>query len=320
MLTYNAVLSDRWTGNPEPPGRQVEIDGYSLYVTDTGAGSSTIVILHDVLSFSPEWWGIQKELSSTARVISYDRPGYGWSQRRSGPRDSAHAVEELEEVLAHLNVRGACVLIGHGLGGLYAQHFAFTHPDRVSAVILVDPITVNHGRFKEELRSAVYQNIVNKSPYIKVLRAISFSGLIRSLNMVPRSIDGDPLRRVLRNHYSLHASYAAMDDEYTEGLGTSIAQVRKSRRTLAAPIIVIGPSRAETSRFYMTFGLSLDEADKIASISEDLMKETASYSATGRVVESGSGDHNLHIHDPSLIVGNAMRALESGPHRLYASH
>ena len=112
LLTYNAVLSDRWTGNPEPPGRQIEIDGYSLYVTDTGAGSSTIVILHDILSFSPEWWGIQKELSGTARVISYDRPGYGWSQRRSGPRDSAHAVKELEEVLAHLNVRGACVLIG----------------------------------------------------------------------------------------------------------------------------------------------------------------------------------------------------------------
>jgi pimeloyl-ACP methyl ester carboxylesterase len=81
---------------------------------------------------------VARDLGKTHTVILYDRAGYGDSEPRPGPHDAAAAERELAGVLAGSGVNGPYVLIGHSLGGLYAEYFAARHPEQVSALILAE--------------------------------------------------------------------------------------------------------------------------------------------------------------------------------------
>ncbi len=82
-------------------------------------------------------------LNRSAAVLVYDRRGYGSSAplpaepRPGEPVTAEAASRDLEAVLARLGL-GRVVLVGHSLGGLYAQFFARRYPQQVAAVVLLD--------------------------------------------------------------------------------------------------------------------------------------------------------------------------------------
>jgi pimeloyl-ACP methyl ester carboxylesterase len=78
-------------------------------------------------------------LNRFAGVVVYDRRGYGRSSALQAEPVTAKAVAaDLGALLAHLPIRGPVVLVGHSLGGLYAQFFARNYPKKVAAVVLLD--------------------------------------------------------------------------------------------------------------------------------------------------------------------------------------
>ena len=60
------------------------------------------------------------------------------SDRVALPRTSRQVTDELHELLG-MTGRGAVVLVGHSLGGLYARHYASRFPDAVEGLVLLDP-------------------------------------------------------------------------------------------------------------------------------------------------------------------------------------
>lgn len=56
-------------------------------------------------------------------------------------------MDELEEMLADLNLAGPYVLVGHSLGAIYAQAFARENPDKTAGILLVDPSVEQLDRF-----------------------------------------------------------------------------------------------------------------------------------------------------------------------------
>ena len=52
----------------------------------TGGGRVTVFITQSLGFASAEWWPIQDELSGHARVLTWDRPGYGESGPPLSPR------------------------------------------------------------------------------------------------------------------------------------------------------------------------------------------------------------------------------------------
>ena len=54
----------------------------------------------------------------------------------SGPKDAVAAEAELSRLLSQSGVTGPYVLVGHSLGGLFAEYYAAKHPDMISALIL----------------------------------------------------------------------------------------------------------------------------------------------------------------------------------------
>lgn len=128
----------RLTGRYEPAGRMVSIGSHRLHLLCVGDGAPPVILdAGSGLAYS-NWQAVQAELGLTTRVCSYDRTGLGWSE--SGPREPSanQATAELHRLLSASSISGPWILVGHSLGGLYAQQFLNRYPESVAGIVLVD--------------------------------------------------------------------------------------------------------------------------------------------------------------------------------------
>lgn len=114
-------------------GRQVE------YVLLENSTATDTVVFENGLAGKMDWWAkVLPEVSKSATVFAYNRPGYGNSADATTPRDGEHVVNELRALLAKKGLKPPYILVGHSVGGLYLQYFARRYPSEVKALILVD--------------------------------------------------------------------------------------------------------------------------------------------------------------------------------------
>ena len=122
----------------------------SLHYEAAGDGPP-IVLLHGIGSNAKSWRRQLAAFSNRFKVIAWDAPGYGQSADPDWQIPSVrHYSESLRELLDTLGIASAVVL-GHSLGGLIAQDFYGTYPDRVRALILADT-TQGDGALPVKLR------------------------------------------------------------------------------------------------------------------------------------------------------------------------
>jgi pimeloyl-ACP methyl ester carboxylesterase len=125
---------------PAPPsatGKRVSIGERALYLDCAGEGAPTVVLEGGITS---DWAMVQPGVTSSTRVCAYDRPDSPGS--RSDPtaqRTAQEVVDDLSALLDAAGEAGPYVLVGHSMGGLYVQLYAYQHPDDVAGLVLVDP-------------------------------------------------------------------------------------------------------------------------------------------------------------------------------------
>lgn len=121
-----------------PAGRFVTIDGVRLHYVEAGDGPP-LVLLHGLGSMVEDFMlsGLVREASRRYRVIAFDRPGYGRSERprrfRYGPTAQARL---LLKACRALDARRPVVL-GHSWGALVALALALAHPGALRSLVLV---------------------------------------------------------------------------------------------------------------------------------------------------------------------------------------
>jgi pimeloyl-ACP methyl ester carboxylesterase len=122
---------------PSPTGRRVDVGGRSLFLDCSGTGNPTVVLEGGL---STDWAAVQPAVASFTRVCSYDRPDSPASHSDPTPlRSAQEVVDDLRALLTAAGEVGPYVLVGHSLGGLYVQLYAYQHPDEVAGLVLVDP-------------------------------------------------------------------------------------------------------------------------------------------------------------------------------------
>jgi pimeloyl-ACP methyl ester carboxylesterase len=134
---YERIAAAHDRARHPPPGTLVDVGGYRLHLHCVGSGS-TVVLEAGGGASSLVWRRVQDELASFARVCAYDRAGIGWSDPSPRPPTPTNISEDLLRLLERGGLGSPYVLVGHSLGGLYAQAFAFRYSDLVAGLVLVD--------------------------------------------------------------------------------------------------------------------------------------------------------------------------------------
>ncbi|WP_229518813.1 alpha/beta fold hydrolase [Massilia rhizosphaerae] len=123
--------------NP-PQGRFIKVDGVRLHYIERGSGPA-LVLLHGngVLASDFQTSGLMDQAAEHYRVIAFDRPGFGYSER---PRSKVWTPQAQARLLHHalqeIGVDSAIVL-GHSWGTLVALAMALEVPDFVRGLVLL---------------------------------------------------------------------------------------------------------------------------------------------------------------------------------------
>jgi pimeloyl-ACP methyl ester carboxylesterase len=120
------------------PGRLVNAGGLRLNVFCTGQGRPTVVLEAGLADSLDSWHRVQPEIARFARVCSYDRAGYGYSDAGQMPRTSDRIALELHAALGSAGEKPPYVLVGHSFGGFNVRVFNGKYPDQVAGLVLVD--------------------------------------------------------------------------------------------------------------------------------------------------------------------------------------
>lgn len=127
----------------------VNINGVDIHVKTMGQGEPVFVLLHGFASSLYSWNQVVEPLSRIGKVIMYDRPAFGLSERPlewegQNPYGTQAQVELVAGLLDHFGVEQA-ILIGNSAGGAISMQAALEYPERVSALVLVDPAVYSSG-------------------------------------------------------------------------------------------------------------------------------------------------------------------------------
>jgi len=139
-VVYQTLGSHRDGKVYPPPGRLVDLGSHRLHLLELGQGSPTILLEAGLMSTVLSWSDLQRELSRSFRVVSYDRAGLGWSDLGPMPRTADRIVDELHAMLERAAIPPPYVLVGHSFGGLTMPLFAARYPEEVAGMVLVDPV------------------------------------------------------------------------------------------------------------------------------------------------------------------------------------
>ena len=144
-MLFHAYATHRTAQKYPIPGTLVDIgEGRRLHYHSQGQGQHTLVIDAGLSGGSYDFETIQKSLSDVAKVCTYDRGGYGWSDHIAGPRTSQQIVAELHELLHRADdIDLPVVLVGHSFGGQNVRLYASTYPEDVEALVLIDALNTD---------------------------------------------------------------------------------------------------------------------------------------------------------------------------------
>jgi len=137
-LQSNAAAKRVERENP-PRGHFLEAGGIRLHYLARGEGDAPpVVLLHGNAVRAEDWVasGVFDALARTRRVVAFDRPGYGFSDR---PRDRIWGAEAQAEVFAEAFGRLGLqrpVVVGHSWGAMVVAALGLDFPDVVSGLVL----------------------------------------------------------------------------------------------------------------------------------------------------------------------------------------
>jgi pimeloyl-ACP methyl ester carboxylesterase len=117
----------------------VEGAGVALNVVERGSGPA-VLLVHGIASDAQALEPVVDALSSQARVIAYDRRGYG-SSGAPEPYHGTTVAEQAEDAAALLRALdpGPALVCGDGFGALIALDLAKRHRPLVAGAVLANP-------------------------------------------------------------------------------------------------------------------------------------------------------------------------------------
>jgi len=265
--------------------RRLDIGGRELAYVTMGEGAPAVVFVAGAGDTCLTWAGVAPVIAEHRQAIAYDRAGIGASD--PGPSDIATMTEDLASLIKGLGA-GPSVVVGHSLGGPIAERLAWSYPDLVAGLVLVDP---THEALFVRTFAARAQLVIASAPVllarIGALAAVErrmAKGRATSLPTerraayVDASAEAGTLARARAGRAEIRAFHA---DAKAQG------QARASAGSLGIPVSVLSATKGP---------------EKLRTRWTELQAEVAASSPVGghRIVD-GSG-HAIHTERPDAVL------------------
>jgi non-heme chloroperoxidase len=120
-------------------------NGVTLQYVERGKASGVpVIFLHGVTDSCRSFEPLLDRLPDTIRALAITLRGHGASSK---PDDGYRYADMAEDLRAFMDALAlpAAVIVGHSMGGMVAQRFAATHPDRVAGLVLMGTFRTIHG-------------------------------------------------------------------------------------------------------------------------------------------------------------------------------
>ena len=298
LIAFSVVCA----AQPKPFGRMVELGGRRIHLHCEGRGAETVVMIHGTPRFSFHFALVQPKVASFARVCVYDRAGDAWSDSVPGQPSARILVEELDRVIRHLSPRRPVVLAGHSVGGVLARAYYAQHPERVSAMVLIDTAPPQGGQIR-----------VNGEPKalvdatVEELRAYAAEAAARPRPIAPKATLASPFDKLPAQFHAAHLwatdkwqAYAAGVDMF-QAMEYQADLYKMAAKATSATLPVWFLSRAATP----------EGPDPWVEAQEKM----ASAWAKGKMVRVAPSGHDIQLDQPGAVVAAIRDAVDSArPH------
>lgn len=156
LITAGAWCVPAGAEEPPPPvllesrltavgGRQVE-----FAVTLAPQARATVVFENGLMLPMTTWQAVTSALGDCCHTLAYNRAGVGLSAMTADPSAPTDVAGDLQALLQAQQLPPPYILVGHSLGGQYAQTFASRYPDQVQGLVLVDALPVGVAKPAED--------------------------------------------------------------------------------------------------------------------------------------------------------------------------
>ena len=287
---FNAIAVHYFWAHNAPPGAFYSVNGHRMHILCTGSGSPTIVLESGLGNDALTWGGVQPVLSSTTRVCSYDRAGFGWSDPLPPPRDADHIAAELHELLLQAKVTGPIVLMGHSIAGIYMRDYATRYPENIVGIVFEDGSTPLQD--ENPVMKAASGKVPPRWAFERLAKSAMSTGIPRLLGMCSQSIKGFDARAAkLQAEDICHTNVSPMFDAM-DSMNRSGQETVHTGPYGTIPILIISEDPAK-----MAASSSTEMANVWTQMQEDLKKLST---RSRRIIAKGSS-HYIHIDRYELI-------------------
>lgn len=175
---YEKRAAQRDFDHLHPPGRRIRVGNHSLYLLAMGErtpGQPLVVLESGHGDWSRVWARVQPEIAGFARVVSYDRAGFGWSDSGPHPRTPLQVVTELRELLEQVGEQPPYLLVGHSMGAPFSRLFYSLYPQEVAGMVWVDSAHEDLPHYISFWKPAMTNFLI----LVRLARILASLGIIR---------------------------------------------------------------------------------------------------------------------------------------------
>ncbi len=293
VIGYVYQLASAQNENFVPMGQVVSVPmdngTYNMHLHCIGAGSPTVILDADIGAWSVHWEDVQTEIAKFTRVCSYDRAGYGWSDRNPAPRTIQRMATELYLLLQVARERGPYVMVGHGAAGMTARAFAQSFQNDVRGVVLVDSMS-------ESLLTPYPATYNQQITFFKVAEFFAPWGTVRLVDQLLRYDNWLLQGASLSAEYSPVFRAGYYKPAYWETVWAELADLSSAPTELAnigglgsKPLVVIIATDRSPNSF------------PPPNASYDAQQVLARLSTQSELVEAQTA-HYIHLQNPTLFL------------------
>jgi pimeloyl-ACP methyl ester carboxylesterase len=273
------------------PGRTVPVNGRRVYVEESGQGPDWVVFEAGQGCGRACWDAVLPLLAGRARLVAYDRAGFGRSGRTSSQLSITDMAADLA-AMAEAVVPGRFVLVAHSMGGLVARRAAESLAARLQGLLLIDPTPETAPAYDawDQTTAKIDRTLAVAQPLIRI----------------------GPLARLftanIRQLFPEDTYRAMLAEDFTPA---GIAQTRKELKAVAAaipefrrqpplapkcPTIVLSATRPRKGRERQQAGL------------REHQRRLADSLPDGRLEEADSA-HFIQAEQPQLVADRTLQLL-----------